>query len=53
MSNPHCWKGFTDEDGESYTCLLDCGHEGNHQPTPDSEIKIQFAGEQETKSEKC
>lgn len=39
----HCWKGFTDEDGETYTCILESGHEGNHSPTLDSEIQVEFA----------
>lgn len=39
----HCWKGFTDEDGNEYTCILEAGHDGYHVPTPDNEIQVEFA----------
>lgn len=39
----HCWEAYTDEEGRSYTCLLDDSHEGDHAFTPDDEIEVEFA----------
>lgn len=43
----HCWMGgrIRQDDGEEYgaTCLLDDGHEGPHEWTPDKDIRIAFA----------
>lgn len=39
----HCWEDWQDEDtGQSYTCLLEDGHDGEHEWTPDGEIRIKF-----------
>jgi hypothetical protein len=50
----HCWADYHSEPEfgsdewvrrqleQSATCLLLCGHEGPHQWTPDSQIKVTF-----------
>ena len=54
MSNPlHCWHGNTDDlkvgtdewakaFSEPATCMLEAGHGGPHEYTPDGEIEIEF-----------
>lgn len=44
----HCWEsGPETADGMSTTCMLDDGHEGEHQWTPDDQIRIAFAKEED------
>lgn len=38
-SMSYCWFGF--EDGH-HTCMLPTGHDGPHEPTPDSDIVIRL-----------
>ena len=39
----HCWEDWQDQDsGESYTCLLEDQHDGDHEWTNDKEIKVKF-----------
>ena len=44
MGTKHCWAEC--EEGEA-TCLLEDGHEGPHEWTPDNEIMITFKGKGE------
>jgi hypothetical protein len=40
----HCWEDrrLTDPHEEPATCLLEDGHQGEHEWTPDSEIVLSF-----------
>jgi hypothetical protein len=39
----HCWEDYQDYDtGESYTCLLEDDHDGEHEWTNDKEITVNF-----------
>ena len=41
----HCWEDYLDYDtGESFTCLLEDEHEGDHVWTDDNKIQVTFAG---------
>ena len=36
----HCWE---DSDDHAATCMLDAGHDGAHEWTPDAEIMVRFS----------
>ena len=39
----HCWEDYQNyDDGKSYTCLLEDGHDGDHEWTLDEEITMEF-----------
>ena len=39
----HCWEDYLNYDnGKSYTCLLEDGHDGDHEWTDDNEISMEF-----------
>ena len=40
----HCFEDYYNQDtGESFTCLLENEHEGNHEWTNDNEIVVEFS----------
>ena len=39
----HCWEDYQDQDtGESFTCLLEDEHDGDHEWTNDKDITVKF-----------
>jgi hypothetical protein len=47
----HCWEGSDDGDGCTGTCLLESGHEGEHEFTPDSDIRLTFGRQEPTEGD--
>jgi len=42
--NCHCWEDYQDYDtGESFTCLLEDEHDGDHVWTNDKDIQVGFS----------
>ena len=53
MSAVHCWFDFDDAywlDDDTrvpgHTCMLEDGHSGPHEPTPDDEIGVSFVDQE-------